>query len=286
MDKPVEVITADKFNVQELVDIYNQTRVDYIVPMPMNARRLQDYINFYDVNLEASVVTEIDDHIVNGISMLGIRQDRSWITRLGVIPIRRRSGTGQVIMNQHIEESERRNIKRMQLEVIKNNTPAHRLFLKNGFEETRELLVIRRPPSEVDTTGLPIDKQTKMRPLQKDEIAHFLHSGDFSDSAWTEEPASLINTNSLQGICLEFTDGTCGKIVYQHDFFQLSHLKMSPEAHENHDLAVNLLYALHQQQPTADVKVENVPTLDPIWQAYQALGYVVSFRRIEMYRQV
>lgn len=286
MDISVETIIASKFNVQELVDIYNRTRVDYIVPMPMNAHRLQQYVDFYDVNLDASVVTQLDDNIINGISMLGIRQDRSWITRLGVIPIKRRSGTGQLIMNSHIQESERRNVKRMQLEVIKNNTPAHQLFLKNGFEETRELLVIRRPPGQFDTNGLAIDPKAEIRPLEPAEIIDFLKSHDFSTAAWTEEPASLINTNSLQGICVENIHGTCGKIVYQHDFFQLSHLKMSPEAHENHDLAVNLLYALHQHNPTADVKVENVPTLDPIWQAYQDLGYVISFRRIEMYRQL
>lgn len=286
MDKPAEATKASNFTIQKLVDIYNQTRVDYIVPMPMNARRLQEYVTFYDVNLEASVVTHIDDGVVNGISMLGVRQDRSWITRLGVIPIRRRGGTGQLIMNRHIEESYQRGIKQMQLEVIKNNTPAHQLFLKNGFEETRELLVIRRPPSDIDTTQLIVDDKAIVTPLTSDQITAFLTSHDFSNSAWTEEPTSLMNTQALQGLHVELANGESGDIVYQHDFFQLSHLKMSPDAHQNHELAINLLYYIHKHQPTADVKVENVPSLDPIWQAYQAMGYVVSFKRIEMVKEL
>ncbi len=32
------------------------------------------------------------------------------------------------------------------LEVIRNNVPAHRLFLKKGFKETDEYLVMRRAP--------------------------------------------------------------------------------------------------------------------------------------------
>ena len=38
----IEIIPADRFTVQELVDLYNQTRVDYLVPMPMNAERLAE----------------------------------------------------------------------------------------------------------------------------------------------------------------------------------------------------------------------------------------------------
>jgi hypothetical protein len=38
----VEIIPADRFNIQELTDLYNKTRVDYLVPMPMNADRLKE----------------------------------------------------------------------------------------------------------------------------------------------------------------------------------------------------------------------------------------------------
>ena len=56
---------ASNFSLQQLTDAYNQTRVDYIVPMPMNVARLQEYIDTYDIDLEASWVA-MDGKIIFG----------------------------------------------------------------------------------------------------------------------------------------------------------------------------------------------------------------------------
>jgi hypothetical protein len=48
----VKLIPASQFTLDELTGIYNQTRVDYMVPMPMNAARLAEYISVYDVDLD------------------------------------------------------------------------------------------------------------------------------------------------------------------------------------------------------------------------------------------
>ncbi len=79
---------ASAFTVEELVNAYNQTRVDYIVPMPMNVRRLNEYIHNYDVKLEHSAVAMSGEQIL-GLSMLGVRPGHCWCTRLGVLPGRR-----------------------------------------------------------------------------------------------------------------------------------------------------------------------------------------------------
>ena len=41
----IELLSAEQFTFQELTDLYNQTRVDYLVPMPMNTARLQTGTN-------------------------------------------------------------------------------------------------------------------------------------------------------------------------------------------------------------------------------------------------
>ena len=51
----IEILPADHFTVQELTDLYNQTRVDYLVPMPMNSDRLNEYIHDFDIDLSAYV---------------------------------------------------------------------------------------------------------------------------------------------------------------------------------------------------------------------------------------
>ena len=76
------LLPASAFTYEELTAAYNHTRVDYIVPMPMNAARLREYVETYDIDMNASVVA-VDGTEILGLSMLGLRADRAWITRLG-----------------------------------------------------------------------------------------------------------------------------------------------------------------------------------------------------------
>jgi ribosomal protein S18 acetylase RimI-like enzyme len=276
-------VATSQYSYDELVAIYNQTRVDYIVPMPMNARRLQDYVETYDVNLDASIVTLNEENTITGISMLGIRDDRSWITRLGVLPVKRRQGTGQYIVDNHIAESYERGMHLIQLEVIKNNVPAHQLFIKNGFEETRELLVIRRPPAQMEPNRI-IDPNVEVELLDDEDIVALLRTDDRSGFAWTEETVSLINAGSLRGMHVRLSNGASGTVIFQFTPFQLTHFKLSEEASHSHEIACNLLYQVHAHHPQHDSKIENVAIDDPLWQAYRVMGYMESFRRIEMFK--
>jgi len=137
----IELTPAASFTIDELVAIY-------IVPMPMNSQRLAEYIRLYDVNLDASFVAKADGDIL-GLAMLGVRRDHAWVTRLGVLPNRRKGGIGRALMIAMVEAARQHWLKYVQLEVILNNTPAHKLFLALGFEETNQLLVMRRPPGPV-----------------------------------------------------------------------------------------------------------------------------------------
>src|SRR5512143_4199625 len=56
IDAAMQLVPASSFSIEQLVAAYNQTRVDYLVPMPMNAARLAEYIHMYDVDLDHSRV--------------------------------------------------------------------------------------------------------------------------------------------------------------------------------------------------------------------------------------
>src|SRR5579859_6712817 len=112
-------VPARRFTFAELAEIYNRTRLDYIVPMPMNAKRMADYVEQYDVDLDASTVSLAEDGTPRGVIMLALREDRSWITRLGLVAEQRRHKVGQALMEKSIENSRQRHVNRIQLEVIK-----------------------------------------------------------------------------------------------------------------------------------------------------------------------
>jgi ribosomal protein S18 acetylase RimI-like enzyme len=271
-------IPASHFNFEELAEIYNQSRVDYIVPMPMNARRMEEYIHNYDIDLDASAVSLNPNDEITGIGMLGVRDERAWITRLGVIPTKRGRKTGQFLVESLLHQARHRNVNRVQLEVIKGNDPAYNLFLKFGFQETRELLIIRRPP------GIPTTRQLEdpsMRPLPVHEITTLLKERLYEPS-WIEETRSMLKAGNLKGFEIKLENGDFGWIIFQLKAFQMEHVVFHTSAEDSEAIIRLLLYTLHQQYAKQDTKVENLPADCLAWPIFQEKGYVEAFRRIEM----
>ena len=45
-----KIIPASQFTTEELTDFYNETRVDYLVPMPMSVDVMAEYIHDFVPN--------------------------------------------------------------------------------------------------------------------------------------------------------------------------------------------------------------------------------------------
>jgi ribosomal protein S18 acetylase RimI-like enzyme len=273
-----KLIPASQFTIEELTAIYNQTRVDYMVPMPMNAARLAEYIAIYDVDLEHSLVAMRDNELL-GVAMLGVREDRVWLTRLGVLPNTRRSGVGEALTVGLLEQAERLGLVFDMLEVIKNNVPAHRLFLKLGFYEVGELLILRRSPAIPPPDPVVADAQRLERVEALDLVGR-----DRGTQPWTNQSESLYNAQEVSGLRLMLADGSHGWLVYQRQKFTLTRFIYQTETGDPVQMAYGFLSHLHHQYPRLDTHVENIQVNDPHLPAFYNMGYVESFRRIEMWR--
>jgi ribosomal protein S18 acetylase RimI-like enzyme len=273
----IKLLPASHFSIDDLTAIYNQTRVDYMVPMPMNAARLAEYISVYDVDLEHSLVA-MQGNELRGVAMLGVREGRAWITRLGVIPTTRRNGVGEALMIGLIEQAERLNIQFDMLEVIKNNTPAHTLFHKLGFYEIGELLVLRRSPMPP-----PAPIIADARRLERAESL-ILVGRDRGTQPWTNQSETLVNASEISGLYLTLADGSRGWLVYQRQKFTLTRFIYKTETGDPVKMAYAFLSHLHHQYPRLDTQLENIQVNDPHLPAFYEMGYVESFRRIEMWR--
>ena len=278
----IEILPADRFTMQALADLYNQTRVDYLVPMPMNAERLGEYVHDFDVDLRHSCIARDADGQVLGLCMLGFRGEIAWITRLGVIPSTRRTGAGAAMMDCMLHNAEQLGAKETHLEVIKNNTPAHQLFVKKGFVETGTYLVMRHSPRPLkeplqgETTWLGFDaalEKLKTYPLHL---------------TWINALASMQNSPNTEGLQLHLPDGSSGWLVYRNTKFTLrstlSHLILHTEQGDPQAVGRQLLAHLHTHYPHHDTYAENIPDNDPHLAALQSQGYFTNFARIEMRR--
>lgn len=275
---PRPLVRASDFDYKALAAIYNDTRVDYIVPMPMNAARMQEYVEAYDVDLDASFIAVDADGQPVGLGMVGIRDERAWITRLGVMPSQRGKRLGQALMDAMVDAAWGRGCGRIQLEVISGNDPARGLFVAYGFIDVRELLVVRRPPRTGHTSPL-FDTSITIHDLPEADIPAVLASRTDSPS-WLDETTSLLKWGKLAGFEAYHADGQRSWLVYHPGTFQLSHFAFGPFIDAN--VARALLFTAHASHPRSDTKIENVPADSPYWPVMQALGYIPTFTRQEM----
>lgn len=274
----MEFLPANHFSIQELTAIYNQTRADYLVPMPMTAPRLAEYIRVYDINLETSCVAK-DDLACLGLCLTGIRNQWGWITRLGVISEHRRHGIGRLLLAHCIEQLSKHKLSTVFLEVITGNTPAYQLFHTFGFIKTQRLLILKRPrglPPPIEPTS-----SEKLTWLDTEQILTAMKAtGD--RKAWTNQPESLINTGHVQGLFLQTEDKTSGWISFERASLKLKNIQLGSKYGPQAEIAHRLLHHLHSRYSTFESTVENIPASSPYLDALWEHNYLEYFSRIEM----
>ena len=300
----MKFISASQFNIEQLTLAYNLTRVDYIVPMPMNAKRLADYLHLYDVDLACSWVAVDDDRRLSrshpltkeseliggdmpnilGLGMLGVREDEAWITRLGVLPAGRQQGIGRAITQRLMSSAAGISCETIWLEVIEGNKPAYRLFSTSGFEKTRELVVARRPPDilqKESSSGIKHENVKSVRSLGRDEIINLLDNRPGRPN-WLIETETMKNVKELAGLVVTLPGNCSGWVAYRLGQAQISSIVVGVLAGDPAQVTHSTLETLHREYPRHDAVMENISTDDETWPGFLEAGYFENFRRIEM----
>jgi ribosomal protein S18 acetylase RimI-like enzyme len=275
--------SSSDYNFDELADIYNATRVDYIVPMPMNGRRMKDYVYDFDVDLHRSLIITDRDNVPAAIGMIAFRGKRAWLTRLGVVPHMRQHKLGHRLMTSLLQRASAYGANHVQLEVIVGNEPAKRLFIKHNFAPERELAVLNRPPAQLasrtPTTAL-------VTALELDAAQARLATKRIVQPSWLDESSSLAKTEDLTGFLATLPDGSEGWVLFRKSRFQLTHFAINVPTAHTHTMLNALFDTIHRTYPSLDAKLENFPVDAPGLDALKQIGYIEVFRRIEMHRDL
>jgi GNAT superfamily N-acetyltransferase len=274
--------------MDDLTLIYNQARSDYLIPMPMNRRKLQDYVHNYDIDLRRSRVALLEGKPA-GLIMFGQRDQCGWISRLGVYPDARVAGVGRALVERVIDDAKKpidssvghasaqSPCDEIIIEVIDKNVPALRLFAGVGFEPLRDLLVTRRPPKPVDFVAHGAEVEMLG---SREALALLNHRSD--RPSWVTDTASMNHAGNIAGMMARWPDGTCGWLVYQCLAYTLSRLVIHTEEGNPERVGRGLLQQLHWRHPLQDTTCENMSIHDAHWPAMCDMGYLVAFVRREM----
>ncbi len=268
----IQLLPASQFSLGELTEIYNQSRADYMIPMAMDAGELAAYIHLYDVDLAQSVVA-LEGEQVLGLAMLGVRGERVWITRLGVLPTARRRGMGEVLVQALMENARGLGCRRAVLEVIEGNRAAQSLFEKAGFAVTRGLLILHRAarvaPGGSGGTAAWLDREEALQRIR-----------GCAGQPWTNEVESYHNAEDVLGV--EVTGSSRGWVVFQREGARLSHFTLRTAAGDAREVCLALGGEIYRRFKDAETLCENVPAGDPHLGALAELGFGERFRRREM----
>ena len=173
---------------------------------------MSKYVHLYDINLDHSWVA-VEDNKIKGLGLLGIRQRRAWITRLGVLPECRCGGIGGLIIDKLCHSAVESGATEVWLEMIVGNTAARKLFTRKGFVIKETLIVANR------SSNLPEDKGTGIRSPQvasidKDLILRLLErrTGQIN---WRVDSETYRKLPGLRGYSIDLADGSRGWICWR-----------------------------------------------------------------------
>lgn len=275
----VELLPISAVDFAEFTQAFNLAYSDYYVAISMSVPAFRALFERDDIDPDASVAA-VDAGRIVGTGLLGIRGQDGWIGGMGVIPDRRRQGIGQAMMEHLIRQARARNLHHLDLEVIEANRGAQALYRALGFENRRFLLILERTPERVPDIlpECPLGETDALSVLDQYDAFHPV------PNCWQRARSSLqAMAASLQSWTLNGEDGLQSYALGYADSsaLRLIDLAAAPGKDAARSAAC-LLAALHRTYPGAHASSYNVADNDPVLPAFEALGYMVNFRQIEM----
>ena len=185
---------------------------------------------------------------------LGLRGEDAWIGGVGVVPGARRSGVGEALMRTLHEQARERDVRRVWLEVIVENTGAFTLYEKLGYELVQDVEVWTLPAADGGHAGreVPVAEAKAQLPERREP--------------WQRADGTLSHYDDVRGL----VTARGAMLFCVRSTAQLQQYAGEPEP---------LLRAL---RTFGDVYVLNLPTDDPAAQVLRELGGSVVVRQHEM----
>ena len=249
----LELRSARSLVPEERAELFNAAYEGYLMPFHIDEQQLAFMDDAFDLDLDASRIAVRDREPV-GLANLGLRGEDAWIGGVGVVPGARRSGVGEALMRTLHEQARERDVRRVWLEVIVENTGAFTLYEKLGYELVQDVEVWTLPAADGGHAGreVPVAEAKAQLPERREP--------------WQRADGTLSHYDDVRGL----VTARGAMLFCVRSTAQLQQYAGEPEP---------LLRAL---RTFGDVYVLNLPTDDPAAQVLRELGGSVVVRQHEM----
>ena len=249
----VELRSANVLSLGKRAELFTAAYEGYLMPMHIDEAALGWMQEKFDFDLDASRVAYRDGEPV-GLANLAVRDRDAWIGGVGVVASARRAGIGEALMRSVHEEARSRDVERVWLEVIVENTGAFALYEKLGYELVQDVEVWTLPGAEGEHEGheVPV-ADAKARLLARHE-------------PWQRADGTLSNYDDVRGL----VTASGAMLFCVRSSAQLQQYAGEPEP---------LIRALRS---FGDVYILNLPADDPAAEVLRELGGSVVVRQHEM----
>jgi hypothetical protein len=223
-------------------------------------------VDLFDLDLDASLVAVRDGRPI-GLANLGIRGEEGWVGGMGVVRDERRRGVGELLMRGLHEAGRARSVRELVLEVIDANAAAKELYAKLGYRHVRDLelwILDADPPATAAREVRAAAAHARVRELRRapepwqraDATVERLLAGDPGARGLEVDGGAAVLRVTPQGVVVD----------------QIA-------ARDSAAARALLAAALSAGRP---LRLANLPSGDPVAEAFAALGGRVELRQHEL----
>lgn len=274
MPPVVSLVPAARYDPAALAELFTAAYEGYWFPIRLDVSAFEQLAATLDLDLEASVVAVADDDRPVGLAMLGVRGAEGWVGGMGVVPERRRAGTGELLMRGLLDQARARGLARVTLEVLEQNGPARRLYERLGFEQTR-VLEIWTFPGLAHAAAAPTAAEASL-----DAALAVVGAARGAPEPWQRAPATIDRYRERDDCTRALVlDG--GAVVYRLAAGRATLLQLAaPSVQAARELVLAALAG------TSGGAFLNVPDDDPSRTALDELGGTAAARQLELELQL
>lgn len=218
--------TLENININELLDAFNQSFSDYLIPVQLNLSQLEGKLRSDNTKLEYSIGAfdngQLVGFILHGHDMID-GQSVLYNGGTGVIPEKRGRGLTEQMYHQTLPSFREKEIKKVILEVITTNAKAVKVYKRIGFETVRELDCYK---GNINITESPDVEIRQLENINWNEVRHFW---DWHPT-WQNSINSIIRAGeALVSLGIYKSGNLCGYAVYNPQSKRMSEFAVDPK---------------------------------------------------------